>query len=171
METLDSEENRPVRPPLDLAAHLLELCRTEEGAHLARGCGLRRLTPSPVDARLFFANPRALAGPGGAEVLERLAADPVVASARRKGATVSLRVTDDYVESLGRLLEAGDDPDLGRSDALSGQAVVVNYLNPNATKPLHIGHLRNVTIGNALAATLEAAGARVTRQCLSLIHI
>ncbi|MDQ3933290.1 MAG: arginine--tRNA ligase [Actinomycetota bacterium] len=43
---------------------------------------------------------------------------------------------------------------------------VVRYLNPTANKPLHLGHLRNVVLGAAASASLEALGARVVRHCV-----
>lgn len=160
----------PLDAPAALEAHLLALCRRAGGD--PPSLGFRRLSPSAVDARLFFADPRALDGPGGSgaepdgrPLLQRLGEDPLVESVRRKGATLSLRFSDDFVARLGERLEGDGADELVRSDALGGRTCVVNFLNPNATKPLHVGHLRNVSLGMACAAALEACGARVVRQC------
>ena len=42
----------------------------------------------------------------------------------------------------------------------------MQFWDANATKALHVGHLRNLAIGNALAAALAQAGARVERRSL-----
>jgi arginyl-tRNA synthetase len=42
----------------------------------------------------------------------------------------------------------------------------VQFWDANATKALHIGHLRNLAIGNALAAALAQAGAHLERRSL-----
>lgn len=39
----------------------------------------------------------------------------------------------------------------------------VSYCSPNANKPLHLGHARNLTIGGALANLLEAVGYQIVR--------
>ncbi len=42
----------------------------------------------------------------------------------------------------------------------------MQFWDANATKALHVGHLRNLALGNALAAALTQAGARVERRSL-----
>jgi hypothetical protein len=49
-------------------------------------------------------------------------------------------------------------------DASRGEDVLVDFGDPNATKPLHLGHLRNYAVGHALAQLWEKQGARVVRQ-------
>ncbi|MEM7305825.1 MAG: arginine--tRNA ligase [Planctomycetota bacterium] len=143
--------------PLALEDHLAGLCRTA-GLAPPTGIGFRRTSPSPVDLRLFFrgADARSLA--------PHLAADPLVADARCKGKEVALRLADDAVERLIDALLAGRASGDDRPGPLAGQTHAVHFLNPNATKPLHLGHLRNLATGAALAASREAAGARVLRQ-------
>lgn len=43
---------------------------------------------------------------------------------------------------------------------------VVRSLNCTSNKPLHLGHLRNVVLGAAMANSLETLGARVLRHCI-----
>lgn len=47
--------------------------------------------------------------------------------------------------------------------SLEGTKVVLEYSCPNAFKELHVGHLYNTLIGDALGNLLERAGATVTR--------
>ncbi len=41
--------------------------------------------------------------------------------------------------------------------------VVVEFSSPNTNKPLHLGHIRNNLLGNAVANIIEAAGNKVVR--------
>ncbi|MDQ8758226.1 arginine--tRNA ligase [Sphingosinicella sp. LHD-64] len=59
------------------------------------------------------------------------------------------------------LADAGD---YGRSAMGDGQMVNVEYVSANPTGPMHMGHCRGAVVGDALAAVLEHAGYRVTRE-------
>lgn len=144
------------------ALELEELLRELAGDDRLRGVAFRRLAPSPVDARLFFA-PRALDGAAGEALAERFAAAPAVADVRRRGSDLTVRLAQPAVDRLVETLASSASPPLARPRG-DGRCVV-NYLNPNATKPLHAGHLRNAALGEAYAAGLEAAGRAVARQC------
>ncbi|HWY37258.1 MAG TPA: arginine--tRNA ligase, partial [Bacteroidia bacterium] len=48
----------------------------------------------------------------------------------------------------------------------SGQSVMIEYPSPNTNKPLHLGHLRNIFLGSALAEILKARGHKVIHSCL-----
>ncbi len=43
---------------------------------------------------------------------------------------------------------------------------VVAFCDPNATKALHIGHMRNLVVGEAIASLHELAGSQVVRQSI-----
>jgi tRNA synthetases class I (R) len=74
------------------------------------------------------------------------------------------RCADDSVELLGWSLEAGDPTPMATSDLQANRRHVVHYADPNATKALHVGHLRNIAVGNGIAHMLKAAGSNVTQQ-------
>lgn len=50
-------------------------------------------------------------------------------------------------------------PDGGITPA--GQKTMVEYFSPNTNKPAHLGHLRNMTLGKSLSATLKFLGHEV----------
>jgi arginyl-tRNA synthetase len=75
-----------------------------------------------------------------------------------------LRLSASWIEAAGAALEAGGTAEAPLSDLAHGQRYSVQFWDPNATKALHVGHLRNLAIGNALAAALTQAGARVERR-------
>lgn len=62
---------------------------------------------------------------------------------------------------LEKAIKEGDR--FGTTDILKGKRIMVEFAHPNTHKPFHIGHLRNITIGEAIARFLEAAGAKVIR--------
>jgi len=61
----------------------------------------------------------------------------------------------------GEVLEKGDD--YGNSTMLAGRRVMVEFSCPNTNKPLHLGHLRNDSIGESISAILKANGAEVRK--------
>ncbi len=95
---------------------------------------------------------------------EALAALPDVATVSARGGSLTVRFADSALARVGERLEAGEEGALDTHDLLDGAEVVVNFCDANPTKALHIGHLRNIALGQALAGALTAAGARVTRQ-------
>ena len=58
----------------------------------------------------------------------------------------------------------GEGPAYGRSDALRGQKIMVEFVSANPTGPMHMGNARGGVLGDTLAAVLEAAGADVWRE-------
>ena len=58
------------------------------------------------------------------------------------------------------VLEAGDRFGWGET---KGKRILVEFSQPNTHKAFHVGHLRNVVLGDALCNILEAAGYEVVR--------
>jgi arginyl-tRNA synthetase len=52
----------------------------------------------------------------------------------------------------------------GRTDALAGQKLNLEFVSANPTGPVHIGGTRWAAVGDALGRLLEASGATVTRE-------
>lgn len=51
----------------------------------------------------------------------------------------------------------------GSNDTLSEKRIMLEFSCPNTNKPLHLGHLRNDSIGESVAAILQANGAEVRK--------
>ena len=51
----------------------------------------------------------------------------------------------------------------GSSRRLAGQRIMLEFSSPNTNKPLHLGHLRNNTLGEAVSRLLKASGAEVRK--------
>ncbi len=98
--------------------------------------------------------------------LERIACEPWVDAVDVEHASegVRLRLHDSWIELAGAALEAGGSSESPLLDLAHGRRFSVQFWDANATKALHIGHLRNLAIGNALASALTQAGAQVERR-------
>jgi arginyl-tRNA synthetase len=99
------------------------------------------------------------------EGLARIEAEPWVASVDDDGKRLRLRLDDGWVESVGGGLEAGEG-EAGFAELAAGQRYAVYFWGANTTKALHIGHLRNLALGNAIGASLRQAGGRVEHRSL-----
>jgi hypothetical protein len=105
------------------------------------------------------------ADPRAREALERIAADPAIAGVREHAKGVDVRLIDDWIESHGAPLEGGAPAD-ANADLAAGERYAVYFWGANTTKALHIGHLRNLALGNAISAALRVGGARVENRSL-----
>jgi len=111
--------------------------------------------PAPVDVRLELRDPAWRATADGARALTALATSVE---------PLGVHFADAELAALGAALERGEPDALATRAVAAGRRWVVNFGDPNTTKALHVGHLRNVAIGNAVASAAEALGADVVRQ-------
>jgi len=96
--------------------------------------------------------------------LERIEGEPFVDAVERDGSAVWVRLAGDWIERAGEALVAGEAAD--HSDLASGETFALNFWDANSTKALHIGHLRNLALGNALGAALGEAGGKIERRSI-----
>ncbi len=71
---------------------------------------------------------------------------------------LNIELTDAYLVSI--LNEIHTDRSFGQHKA-NKQKVMVEFSSPNTNKPLHLGHMRNITLGYAVAQILDFAGYEV----------
>jgi arginyl-tRNA synthetase len=74
---------------------------------------------------------------------------------------VKINITDAASEVLSRISKEKERYGLGQS--LADRKIMIEFSCPNTNKPLHLGHLRNDSIGAATARILKAAGAEVMK--------
>ncbi|SDU49228.1 arginine--tRNA ligase [Stappia sp. ES.058] len=89
---------------------------------------------------------------------------PAVESARLSKNRLTLRFTDETLERVAKGLTAHAGDPLQLRGTATGMRILVDYLDPNANKALHVGHLRNIALGGAIAALWRARGADVACQ-------
>lgn len=69
---------------------------------------------------------------------------------------VNLKLADWLIEEACAAVL--DDPDLGILAPSSPERVIIDFGGPNVAKPLHVGHLRSLVIGESLRRVLKALG-------------
>lgn len=74
---------------------------------------------------------------------------------------LNLVVSDSYWQQV--VNEARSNARFGFGEPKSKPLVLVEFASPNTNKPLHLGHLRNIFLGDALSSILEAVGHDVKR--------
>jgi arginyl-tRNA synthetase len=75
---------------------------------------------------------------------------------------INIRFAPEWLAS--RLTDILADERFGRTAALDGQRVLVEFVSANPTGPLTVGHGRNAVLGDTIARLLEWTGADVTRE-------
>jgi arginyl-tRNA synthetase len=63
------------------------------------------------------------------------------------------------------LNDIASNPDFGTLPKKE-QAVMVEFASPNTNKPLHLGHLRNIFLGDSVSRILKANGYDVVKTCI-----
>lgn len=62
---------------------------------------------------------------------------------------------------IDKALAEGDE--YGRNDSGKGRKVMIEFSCPNTNKPLHLGHMRNDSLGEAVSELIKATGADVMK--------
>ncbi len=116
-----------------------------------------------ANAKRVGRNPRELA----ADLVERLNADlpaHVVKVELAGPGFINFHLAPTWLHDVLRGVVAAGDETFGRSDAGAGTTVMVEFVSANPTGPLHAGHARGATYGDAIARLLEHTGHDVTRE-------
>ncbi len=121
-------------------------------------------------SNVAMANAKALGRPPrdvAAELVERLNAEPpdhveLVEIAGPGFVNFHLRPT--WLHDVLREVVAAGVDGLGMSDLGRGTKVDIEFVSANPTGPLHAGHARGATYGDALARVLERVGFEVSRE-------
>ena len=71
---------------------------------------------------------------------------------------LNIELTDAYLTKI--LEDIYSTSDFGKQET-NGQKLMVEFSSPNTNKPLHLGHVRNITLGFAVAQIMEYAGFEV----------
>ncbi len=76
---------------------------------------------------------------------------------------INFYLSDEYYSAILRDVRACG-ADYGRSDYGEGKTVNVEFVSANPTGPMHMGNARGGALGDCLAAVLDWAGYKVTRE-------
>ena len=111
-------------------------------------------------AKPLGTNPREVA----TELAAALGEVEGVASAEVAGpGFINIRLDAAAAGALAKtIVDAG--ADYGRSGALAGSVINLEFVSANPTGPLHIGHTRWAALGDSIGRVLRAAGAKVANE-------
>src|SRR4029453_17880495 len=98
--------------------------------------------------------------------LEEIGGRPWVDAVEHDGKRTWLRLDDGGVAQRGAEREQGEAAVAGCGETAAGRRFALNFWDANSTKALHIGHLRNLALGNSLGAALTEAGGEVERRSI-----
>ncbi len=87
--------------------------------------------------------------------------EPGIAACTAVKGFLNITLSDDYW--IAFLQHSAGSRAFGFATPASKPRVLVEYASPNTNKPLHLGHLRNIFLGDAVARILQGAGHTVTR--------
>jgi arginyl-tRNA synthetase len=151
-----------------MASNLFDqLDEISTGGEQERPLWAARAPYQPQDDFDLMLVPRVKGWQGDAEAiaaLERIEREPWVASIDRGPKQVRARLANGWIEATGAALTAGEAP--SHADLAAGRRFALNFWDANSTKALHIGHLRNLALGNALGSALSDAGGKVERRSI-----
>lgn len=89
--------------------------------------------------------------------------DEIIEKATAEGPYVNIKVSPSALFGSVCAEIISREESFGNSDFGKNQKVMVEYLSPNTNKPLHLGHLRNGSLGMAIANLFESAGHAVIK--------
>lgn len=69
---------------------------------------------------------------------------------------LNMRLATEFV--VAKAEEAAADANLGLADAGRGRLAVIDFGGPNVAKPLHVGHMRSLVLGESLRRIMAALG-------------
>jgi arginyl-tRNA synthetase len=121
----------------------------------------RRREEQDADLRLLFSDRSWLRSQAGTDLIAAFAEHPTLARVQRHRSAILLRFEDTALAALEQRLATGELVGMASTHILVGRRFVVSIVGPNTNKALHVGHLRNIVVGQALAAAMGAAGACV----------
>lgn len=143
--------------PQDFEPTVASALSAQLGTELER-FSLRREVSGPVDAvanvrgeRRSHKGPRAEPGSG-------------FESIRVKGSRITARLGTELLTQLAAAVEQAHADQAYGGRPAGEERILLDFCDPNANKPLHLGHLRNLAIGAGLLRLMDAAGAQVRSQ-------
>ena len=151
------------------------LKRAAEKGELPSGAALSGTVEVPKDTNNGdFAANHAMTGAKALHMAPRKIADALIANLDLSGSYfasaeaagpgfINFRLAPAwYGEVMSAVASEG--ADYGRSDAMRGQKIMVEFVSANPTGPMHMGNARGGVLGDTLASVLDWSGANVWRE-------
>ncbi len=114
-------------------------------------------------APLFRTSPKEIAERVAGAIKQDYHPETTYSNVEVQGSYLNIYLSRPVVSAsiLNRINKAGRE--YGRNSELAGSKVMVEFSCPNTNKPLHLGHLRNDTLGMSISRIIEENGATVLK--------
>lgn len=96
------------------------------------------------------------------EIAKQISNEPIIEKAEAVSGYLNFFMNRRWLSS--KVLSSALNPNYGKGN--SKEITVVEYCSPNTNKPLHLGHLRNMAIGESVSRILSYMGNHVYRTCV-----
>jgi len=97
------------------------------------------------------------------DLCKKLSDEKLFKEISTKGPYLNFFIKDEII-SKNTLLQIYKDKKYASS--ADKKTIMVEYSSPNTNKPLHLGHLRNITLGKSLSNILKFRGNKIVQSCL-----
>lgn len=114
-------------------------------------------------AKLLRDSPQNIA----AKLKEKIKPSGLIFAVNNSGPYLNFRVSRKKFAEITLKQIAKEKKKYGNSVAGRGKKIYVEYISPNTNKPLHLGHLRNGFLGEAVSNIFETSGYKVIRGVLN----
>jgi len=115
--------------------------------------------PSFEVAKELKQNPRELID----NLISKIKSDKIIVGVKFVGPYLNFVINKEYLieEVINEVNKSKEN--FGSNDNLKKKKIMIEYAHPNPFKSFHIGHLRNIILGESIARIIESQGAEVVR--------
>lgn len=92
------------------------------------------------------------------KIATAITADDIIEKAQATGPYVNIKIKNNILFGAVCSEAINRNDSFGSPESKEGEKVMVEYLSPNTNKPLHLGHLRNGSLGMAISRLLSFFG-------------
>ncbi len=108
-------------------------------------------------ASIFKKNPKDIA----LELVGKIKLEKGIKEAKAIGPYVNFFIDENFLAQ--NPLKKALKEKIGYNNTNKGKKIVIEYSQPNTNKPLHVGHLRNNSLGMSVSRLLEMTGGKITK--------
>ncbi len=97
------------------------------------------------------------------ELFKEIKPDEIISGLKAAGPYLNFSINKEYLiqNTVEKILKLENK--YGASEELKGKKIMIEFAHPNPFKSFHIGHLRNIILGESLVRIFESQGAEVIR--------
>lgn len=155
--TLSTKLSELISTILKIPADELELKHPADESH-----GDFAINEALKQSKQQSRNPREIAEEFIAQLNESKELSELVASFEVAGpGFINIKLKPEVLSNY--VLKAKESAGYSETDLFAGKTIMFEYAHPNPFKVVHIGHLRNMILGESLIRILEANGAKIIR--------